>query len=324
MIFLEVSNQQLNGIKKMPNIELSRVQTPKSPLVSVIIPTYNRGFIIEKSINSVLNQTYENFELIIVDDGSTDKTEEVICAINDTRINYIKLEKNCGMCCARNIGTKHSKGDYIAIHDSDDLWVNNKLEKHINFMIDSKADLSFSKMKRHYLGGRSVIVPDKTPDITNNLLQNLLRGNFIPSITMFMTRNMANKLEFDNSVKRFTDWDYAIRAVKSGYKIGFIPEILAISFVQSDSSAVNEKANESLKIIYDKYYDDICENHITHTIFLLNLARTSRNRSTMLQYIKKSISVKISIKSLILYILCYTYLYFPIKKMYKTIRKVIK
>lgn len=308
----------------MLNIELSRVKIPDSPLVSVIIPTFNRDFIIEKSINSVLNQTYENFELIIVDDGSTDKTEDVIGAIDDKRIKYIKLEKNCGMCCARNIGTKHSKGDYIAIHDSDDLWVNTKLEKHINFMVNSKTDLSFSKMERHYLDGRSIIVPNRTPDITNNLLHNLLRGNFIPSITMFMTRNMANKLEFDISVKRFTDWDYAIRAVKSGYKIGYIPEILAISFVQNDSSAVNEKANESLKIIYDRYYDDICDNHTTHSIFLLNLAKTSRNRSTMLQYLKQCITVKKSLKTIILYILCYTYLYFPMKKMYKSIRKVIK
>lgn len=324
MTFLEVLNRQLNGIKKMLTTEQLRVQIPNPPLVSVIIPTYNRGSIIEKSINSVLNQTYESFELIIVDDGSTDNTEDVIYAINDKRLKYIKLEKNCGMCCARNIGTKHSKGDYIAIHDSDDLWVRNKLERHIKFMIDSKSDLSFSKMERHYLDGRCIVVPNKNPDITNNLLQNLLRGNFIPSITMFMTRNMANGLEFDNSVKRFTDWDFAIRAVKNGYKIGYIPEILAISFVQNDSSAVNEKANELLKIIYNRYHDDICENQITHSIFLLNLAKTSRNRNTMLQYIKKCNTVKKSSETIILYILCYTYLYFLIKKIYKKIRKVIK
>lgn len=97
------------------------------PLVSVIIPTYNRGRLILDSVNSVLNQTYKNIELIVVDDCSTDDTKEVIESIKDSHIKYIKLEKNSGACIARNRGIEKSTGEFIAFNDSDDLWIPEKI-----------------------------------------------------------------------------------------------------------------------------------------------------------------------------------------------------
>ena len=99
--------------------------------ITVIIPTYNRANIISKSIESVLNQTYNNIELIIVDDGSTDNTEEVIASIKDDRIKYYKLKKNSGTAIARNYGIEKSTCKYIAFQDSDDIFRNNKLELQI-------------------------------------------------------------------------------------------------------------------------------------------------------------------------------------------------
>ncbi len=106
----------------------------ENELISVVIPTYNRAHIISKSIESVLNQTYGNIELIIVDDGSTDDTVKTLRNIKDKRLKIVQLEKNSGMCAARNAGTKVSKGKYIAIHDSDDIWDLEKLEKQYKFM----------------------------------------------------------------------------------------------------------------------------------------------------------------------------------------------
>ena len=97
----------------------------KNELISVVIPTYNRGKVIRKSIESVLNQSYKNIELIIIDDGSTDNTEFVVKKISDNRIKYIKLNENKGACYARNIGIKKAKGKYIAFVDSDDYLPNN-------------------------------------------------------------------------------------------------------------------------------------------------------------------------------------------------------
>ena len=98
------------------------------PLVSVIIPTYNRRNTILASVNSVLNQTFKNIELIVVDDCSTDDTISILEQINDKRLKIIRHSKNKGQNAARNTGIKASTGEYIAHHDSDDIWRLNKLK----------------------------------------------------------------------------------------------------------------------------------------------------------------------------------------------------
>jgi len=103
--------------------------------ISVIIPTFNREKLIGNSIKSVLNQTLKNFELIIVDDGSTDNTKEVVDKFQDKRIKYIKLDTNQGASNARNIGIKNAKGKYMSFQDSDDIFYPNKLEIQLNNII---------------------------------------------------------------------------------------------------------------------------------------------------------------------------------------------
>ena len=124
-------------------------------MISIVMPTYNRAYIIDSSIKSVLAQTYSDFELIIVDDGSTDDTEKVIKSFNDKRIRYIKLEKNSGASHARNIGIENAKGEYITFHDSDDTMASTKLEEQYNYMKENDYDISFcefefNKKDMHY------------------------------------------------------------------------------------------------------------------------------------------------------------------------------
>lgn len=104
-------------------------------LVSVIIPVYNCGDYIKETIDSVLNQTYSNFEVIIVDDCSTDNTSSVIKSFNSNKIKYFRLDINSGAAIARNNAIHYSTGTYLAFLDADDLWDKYKLEKQINFMI---------------------------------------------------------------------------------------------------------------------------------------------------------------------------------------------
>ena len=117
--------------------------TDLTPKVSIILPTYNRAYIIEKGINSLLNQTYQDFEIIIVDDGSTDNTEEIIKKLQekDKRIKYIKLKTNKGAATARNIGIKAARGEYIAFQDSDDEWMHEKLEKQVKVLDTSSKEV---------------------------------------------------------------------------------------------------------------------------------------------------------------------------------------
>ena len=114
--------------------------------VSIIIPNYNSEKFIEDSINSVISQTYDNWEMIIVDDCSSDNSQHKILSLanKDTRIKTILLKKNVGAAEARNIALRKANGNYIAFLDSDDLWNNEKLEKQINFMIKNRVAFSFT------------------------------------------------------------------------------------------------------------------------------------------------------------------------------------
>ncbi|MFC7193467.1 glycosyltransferase family 2 protein [Halosimplex aquaticum] len=102
-----------------------------SPQVSVIIPTYNRATLVKRAIQSVLNQTFKDFELIIVDDASDDETPEVIDSINDARLEYIRHDLNRHGGAARNTGIKYASGKYIAFLDDDDEWYPTKLERQV-------------------------------------------------------------------------------------------------------------------------------------------------------------------------------------------------
>ncbi len=99
----------------------------EKPMVSVIIPTYNRAHVLGRAIRSVLDQTYQDFELIVVDDGSSDHTGEVVATFADPRIHYLRHEKNRGAAAARNTAIKTAQGEYIASLDSHDEWLPEKL-----------------------------------------------------------------------------------------------------------------------------------------------------------------------------------------------------
>ena len=114
-------------------------------MVSIIMPSYNTDKYIAESIESVLSQTYQNWELIIVDDCSTDNTDTVVQKfINDSRILYFKNKHNNGAAFSRNYGLKVAKGKWIAFLDSDDLWTPDKLEKQIEFMINGNYHFSYT------------------------------------------------------------------------------------------------------------------------------------------------------------------------------------
>lgn len=131
-----------------------------NPLVSVIIATYNREKFIGETIDTILAQTYNNFELIIVDDGSTDKTEEIIKGYRDERILYIKTSNWGGPARPRNIGIEKARGEYITFCD-DDLWFSNKLEVCISHMENNNIGIIFTD---------TVVVDQYCREIAKNIL----------------------------------------------------------------------------------------------------------------------------------------------------------
>ena len=139
-------------------------------LVSIIMPSWNTGRFIAESIQSVLKQTYQNWELLIVDDCSTDNTDEIVAGFNDKRIRYFKNEKNSGAAITRNRAIREARGEWIAFLDSDDLWSPEKLAKQLNFMNEHGYVFSYhdfvkideeSKPLNVYVTGPDVVTKSK-------------------------------------------------------------------------------------------------------------------------------------------------------------------
>lgn len=185
-------------------------------LVSIIIPTYNRADLIKETIKTVLNQSYQNFELLIVDDGSTDNTKEIVLSIKDDRINYIWQENSKLPAVPRNTGLKLARGEYIAFLDSDDLWFPQKiyiqmevLKKNPDIMLVSTDGLIFS---RNFL--------DKFLSIRKNKVisfRELLKNNIIINSSILMKKSVVDAIGFldeDTLLRSMEDYDYWLRLLK--------------------------------------------------------------------------------------------------------------
>ena len=158
--------------------------------ISIIIPTYNRGDIIIKSINSVLEQTYNNLEVLIIDDYSTDNTETLISTINDKRIKYIKLNEKKGASFARNIGIKYATGKYISFQDSDDIYHKDKIEKQYKNLIKKNSDLDFCRVCLHFNSSFKTIFPREHQEKNirrRKILKELCNGNFISTQSILVS-----------------------------------------------------------------------------------------------------------------------------------------
>lgn len=117
-------------------------------LVSIIMPSWNTGNFITESIQSVIEQTYKNWELLIVDDCSTDNTDDIVASFNDNRIKYFKNEQNSGAALTRNRAMREAQGEWIAFLDSDDLWTPEKLEKMIAFMTENNYSFAYHEYEK--------------------------------------------------------------------------------------------------------------------------------------------------------------------------------
>lgn len=162
------------------------------PFFSVIIPTYNRAGFIEKTIRSILNQTYENFEVIVVDDGSTDNTAEVVKGIKDNRIKYYKKE-NAERGAARNYGAKMAKGTYLNFFDSDDYAYPNHLQTAFALVKEQNFPQVFAL--NYDIQDENGKLLRKSPCFTN-INKQLIRGNILSCNGVFLSRVVAMKHPF--------------------------------------------------------------------------------------------------------------------------------
>ena len=216
----------------------------ETPLVSVVLPVYNREDTIARAINSVLNQSYTNVELIIVDDCSTDHSLRVAHEFQDDRVNVIALQQNVGANSARNKGAMEAQGQYIAFQDSDDEWFRDKLETQIRDMVDRKLTASFCA---HYLidGVGSTIIPKDYTDQEKyeaGLINVLVTRNVISTQTLVVRRDAFMAVGgFDEDMPRLQDHEFAIRLVQKE-QIGYIARPLVSVYRTNESISTNMEA----------------------------------------------------------------------------------
>lgn len=211
--------------------------------VSIIIPTYNRADIIKNSIQSILNQSYTKYELIIVDDGSADNTKAVISEINDSRVRYIKMPENRGAGAARNEGVKQARYDYIAFQDSDDYWKEEKLGKQMDFLCGRPATgLVYCPYECEKNDGSVIIVPDEKIPLSEkqgNIYKYMLRRNTIGTPGVLMRKECFKKSGmFREDLSCLEDWELFLRVARD-YEIGFLDEPLLYVNLSSDGVSHN-------------------------------------------------------------------------------------
>ena len=198
--------------------------------VSIILPTYNRAHRVGKAIESVLTQTYTDFELLVIDDGSTDETEQVVTRYMDKRVHYYRMAENGGQSKARNCGMQMAQYDYLAFEDSDDLWRPEKLKVQMEVMQGAEQDVGMVYHKFRYdLGkGRGMVLPDEKIPLekkSGNIYEQLLWDNMVGMPTMLLKKECVNVVGgLDESLKCLEDYDFALRIAQK-YKAIFINEI---------------------------------------------------------------------------------------------------
>ncbi|AKB67311.1 glycosyltransferase family 2 protein [Methanosarcina mazei] len=235
----------------------------QNPKVSVVIPTYNRAHLLPRAIQSVLDQTYQDLEIIIVDDGSRDNTERVIKNFKDERIRYIQHNQNKGASAARNTGIRESRGKYIAFQDSDDEWFSNKLEKQIEAFADAPPEVGivYSGFYRIEADRKLYLPSDQLSLKEGNIHNELLKGNFVGTPTVLMKKEcFRNQRYFNESLPALEDWELWIELSKY-YTFRYIKKPLLCSYSTPNSINLNE--NNMLKaheIILLTHLDDFSKN----------------------------------------------------------------
>ncbi len=227
-------------------------------MISVIIPSFNRGYILTEAIDSVLAQTYQNFEIIVVDDGSTDNTREILTPYKD-RIRYF-YQENQGVAAARNKGIEEAKGEFIAFLDSDDLWLPEKLEKQKE-LFDNCPELGlvYTRFWRIYASPKKDKLEPKDKYLKKGYIYpHVLFTYLIWAGSVMSRKSCFSKVgKFNTALPLVQDRDMWLRIARE-FKISFVNDPLVINRIQkdsvwSDSSRIQRPLPEKIEMIRSAY-----------------------------------------------------------------------
>jgi len=236
------------------------LNTETSPLISIIIPTYNHAKFIGKALKYVIDQTYRNWEAIIIDNESKDETYKIINSFNDPRIKYFKISNNGVIAKSRNLGIKAAKGEWIAFLDSDDWWTKDKLEiclskisKNVDFIYHAHEFVSKSKpfFKKKIIRGRQF----KKPILNDLLIGAITKGTEISNSSVIVRKNILIKIGGLNENKILVgsdDFDTWLRIAQITDQFLFINKRLSY-YLFHDANTSNKNMSISQRLVVKNF-----------------------------------------------------------------------
>lgn len=244
--------EKKNTKKRLKNMK------EKKELVSIIIPTYKTNESLKRAIDSVLNQSYENVEIIVVDDNHNDEYREKAASIireySDNRIIYVQHEKNKNGSAARNTGVSNCHGKYIGFLDDDDYFLPNKIEKQYNFINNNNYQFCTCFYYRNNHKYSFKIKDDYSIDV-------FLNKTTPQTSSFFMKRSFYNELNgFNESYIRHQDYEFLLRVCEKE-KVGVVPESLYVMDTNGVNNIPNGKKIEEIKNKLLKEFDGIIEKN---------------------------------------------------------------
>jgi len=282
----------------------------REPMVSVILPAYNASGYIGEAVRGVLSQTYTNFELIIIDDGSTDNTADIVKSVDDERIRYIRTE-NQGNYFARNRGLKESKGRYIAFLDSDDIWLEDKLKTQISiFLKDNDIGLCCTDYYVFFDEDKKNVYKDTQHTFSEELMRQkrfieilLLKNIIITSSVMVKNACFKHLGGFDTAHQNAMDYEMWLR-IAMDYKIYYAKERTLLKRLHRWNISKNRiKEQKALLYIFNdklasyikdtRFFDErhkkLLKKKIQGTLYALGLEYLGKTEyRDALQYLKMS------------------------------------
>jgi len=227
-----------------------------TPQVSVIIPTCNRPGLLPTAIQSVLRQSFSDFELVVVDDASEDSIDSVVMAVQDNRVRVIRHDRRRGAAAARNTGIRNTNGEFVAFLDDDDEWHPDKLTRQVSVLRNSDASVvaaytGYDVVDRN----TNKILSQMLPEHRGNLSSVLLQGNCVgPTSSILMKRKCFETVGmFDESLPSFQEYDLWIRLSRV-YRFDYVAECLFNYHVHSNRIWTNPEAiRKGLDILLQKY-----------------------------------------------------------------------
>ncbi len=225
------------------------------PRVSIVIPTYNRRQYLQRAIDSVTAQVFTDFELLIVDDASTDDTASFVESFSDRRIRYHRHDVNRGAPAARNTGLRLATGEFVAFLDSDNEWLPQRIEKQVELFSRLPDSVGVVYANNKVLNEINHTETVWAFGLRGNLYKEFLRRPFIDFITPLIRKSCFDKIGMmDENVPSYQEWDTFLRLAKH-YEFEFVPEVLAVYYIHPHDRISRDALREAegWQYVFDKH-----------------------------------------------------------------------